>query len=267
LLAIDGKTVRHSGRKGRDAAPIPRVSACAARQRLRLGPVKGTEQSTAIMASPKLLHRVAIAAALVTIAAMGCPRDRAQIVREKKAADGRALNGNPGSLHEDGELVAAEPKAKAFTDTDISQDTAVAGAHRRIERRTTPVIHDAEWLQKRHEWPGLKAIVMLESSRAIGGKIEPATRFYLTSPGLLAVLRGPIVRRHGALETSLHWVRDRGLHDAAGRVRTDPAAANFTPIKHRAHHRLRRAATKASSRLRRKAAACDDEFLARLVAR
>jgi predicted transposase YbfD/YdcC len=265
VIAIDGKTVRRSGQKGRGAAPIHMVSAFAARQRLVLGQVKVAEKSNEIIAIPKLLNMLAIEGAIVTIDAMGCQRDIAQKILDKKADYVLALKGNQGSLREDVELLAAEQKAKGFADTTVSQDTTVDGDHGRIETRTTTVIHDVQWLQERHDWPGLKAVVMVESSREISGKIEQETRFYITSLVMVAALLGPVVRSHWAIENSLHWVMDMIFRDDECRARTDHAPANFTTIKHMAHNLLRNAPGKDSLRLRRKVAAWDDEFLASLI--
>jgi hypothetical protein len=41
----------------------------------------------------------------------------------------------------------------------ISRHQTVDGVHGRIETRTTIVINDVAWLQQRHDWPGLKAVV------------------------------------------------------------------------------------------------------------
>jgi len=264
VVAIDGKTVRRSARKGGKAA-IHMVSAFAARQRLVLGQVKVAEKSNEIVAIPKLLDMLAIDGAIVTIDAMGCQRDIAQKVIDKKADYVLALKGNQGSLKEDVELFVAEQKAKGFADTRISQDTTVDGDHGRIETRTTTVIHDVKWLQERHNWPGLKAVVIVESSREISGKIERETRTYITSLVLLASLLGPIVRGHWAIENSLHWVMDMMFRDDECRVRTNHAPANFTAIKHMALNLLRRPAGKQSLRGRRKAASWDDKFLASLI--
>ena len=152
-----------------------------------------------------------------------------------------------------------------FADTEISQDTTIGGDHGRIETRTTTVIHDVKWLQQRHDWPGLKAVVMVESRREMNGKAEQETRFYLTSLVMAAALLGPVVRNHWAIENSLHWVMDMIFRDDECRVRTEHAPANFTTIKHMAHNLLRTAASKDSLRLRRKIAAWDDDFLASLV--
>src|SRR5664280_571442 len=266
VIAIDGKTSRRSYQKKGGKAAIHMVSAFAARQRLVLGQVKVAEKSNEIIAIPKLLDMLAIEGAIITIDAMGCQRDIARKVIDKKADYVLALKGNQGSLREDVELFATEQKARGFADAKISQDRTVDGDHGRIETRTTTVIHDVEWLQERHNWPGLKAVVIVESSRQISGKIEQETRYYVTSLVMLAALLGPVVRSHWAIENSLHWVMDMVFRDDESRVRTEHAPANFTTIKHMAHNLIRKASSKDSLRLRRKVAAWDDNFLASLVA-
>ena len=265
VIAIDGKTVRRSGQKSSAKAAVHMVSAFAARQRVVLGQVKVSEKSNEILAIPRLLNMLAIDGAIVTIDAMGCQRDIAQKVIDKKADYVLALKGNQGSLRDDVELFVTEQKAKGFADTKISQDTTVDGDHGRIETRTTTVIHDVNWLQERHKWPGLKAVAIVESSREIGGKIERETRYYITSLVMLAALLGPAIRSHWAIENSLHWVMDMMFRDDEIRVRTDHAPANFTTIKHMALNLLRRPSSKQSLRGRRKAASWDDDFLASLI--
>lgn len=265
VVAIDGKTVRRSGKKKDGKAPIHMVSAFAARQRLVLGQVKVAEKSNEIIAIPKLLEMLAIEGAIVTIDAMGCQRDIAQKVLEKKADYLLALKGNQGSLREDVELFVAEQKAAGFKDTTISRDQTVDGDHGRIETRTTTVLHDVGWLQQRHDWPGLNAVVIVESEREVGDKVERETRFYITSLVLLAATLAPIVRSHWAIENSLHWVMDMIFRDDECRLRTDHAPANFCTFKHMAQNLIRLAPGKASMRLKRKTAGWDDDFLASLL--
>ena len=265
VVAIDGKTVRRSGKKKDGKAPIHMVSAFAARQRLVLGQVKVAEKSNEIVAIPKLLEMLAIEGTIVTIDAMGCQRDIAQKVLEKKADYLLALKGNQGSLREDVELFVAEQKAAGFNDTTISRHQTVDGDHGRIETRTTTVIHDVGWLQQRHDWPGLNAVVIVESEREVGDKVERETRFYITSLVLLAGMLAPIVRSHWAIENSLHWVMDMIFRDDECRVRTDHAPANLCTFKHMAQNLIRLAPGKASIRLKRKTAGWDDDFLASLL--
>ena len=65
-----------------------------------------------VMASSKaLLEMMAIEGAIVTIDAMGCQREIAQKIIDKKADYILALKGNQGSLRDDVELFVAEQKA------------------------------------------------------------------------------------------------------------------------------------------------------------
>ncbi|HUZ13685.1 MAG TPA: hypothetical protein VMU93_12640 [Caulobacteraceae bacterium] len=70
--------------------------------------------------------------------------------------------------------------------------------HGRIETRAVTVTHDVDWLQQRHQWPGLASVVMVESTRQTADKIERETRFYITSLALMAVHLGAFVRKVAA---------------------------------------------------------------------
>lgn len=109
VIAIDGKTARRSTDKKGAKAAIHMVSAFATRQRLVLGQVKVAEKSNEIVAIPRLLDMMSIEGAVVTIDAMGCQRDIAKKIINKKADYVLALKGNQGSLRADVELFVAEP--------------------------------------------------------------------------------------------------------------------------------------------------------------
>jgi predicted transposase YbfD/YdcC len=283
VIAIDGKTSRRSGLKNKGKAAIHMVSAFAARQRLVLGQVKVTEKSNEIIAIPKLLDLLTIDGAIVTIDAMGkagqrfrqaqpdgmarrgCQREIAQKIIDKKADYILALKGNQGRLRDDVELFVAEQKAVGFSDTTVSRHETIDGDHGRIETRAVVVIHDVAWLNHRHDWPGLKAVAVVESTREINGKTENETRFYISSLTGPAIVVGPAIRDHWSIENSLHWVLDMTFRDDECRVRTDQAPANLAVIRHMAQNLIRRAPDKQSLRLRRKAAGWDDGYLVSLL--
>jgi predicted transposase YbfD/YdcC len=264
LIAIDGKTSRRSGRKSTKEA-VHMVSAFAARQRLVLAQTKVGEKSNEILAIPALLDMLSIEGAIVSIDAMGCQRHIAQKIIDKKADYILALKGNQGSLREDVELFAEEQKEKGFSDTLVSTAQTVDGDHGRIETRRVTVIHDVAWLQERHDWPGLKGIVIVDSLREIGVRTERETRYYLTSSAWRADRLGPAVRAHWAVENGLHWVLDMTFRDDECRIRTDNAPENFVTLKHMAANLARKAPGRDSVRLRLKTAAWDDDYLAKLI--
>lgn len=159
----------------------------------------------------------------MTIDAMGCQRAIARQIIDQTADYVLALKGNQSALQEDVRLFVAEQKARDYADTMISQHESVDGDHGRIETRATTVIHDVEWLQKRHQWPALKSIVIIDSTREIGSKTEREIRYCISSLELPADRLGPIVRSHWAVENSLHWVLDMVFRDDECRVRTENA--------------------------------------------
>jgi predicted transposase YbfD/YdcC len=266
VIAIDGKTVRRSYQKKGAEEPIHVVSAFAARQRMALGQVRVGDKSNEIVAIPALLELLAIEGAVVTIDAIGCQRQIAQKIIDKKADYILALKANQGTLRDDVELFAREQKAVGFKDTLVSLDTTVDGDHGRVETRTVTVFHDISWLQDNHQWPGLKSVVMVDSERETNGKIETETRFYITSLALLAAAIGPMIRSHWMVENGLHWVLDMVFRDDECRVRTDNAPFNLAIVKHTALNLLRTGKSKDSLRMRRKVAAWDDNALAAYIA-
>jgi predicted transposase YbfD/YdcC len=265
VIAIDGKTSRRSGRKGANDA-IHTVSAFAARQRLVLAQTKVSEKSNEIVAIPALLDMLSIEGAIVTIDAMGCQRNIAQKIIDKKADYVLALKGNQGTLRDDVELFATEQKSNGFADTKTSVDQTVDADHGRIETRRFTVLHDVAWLQERHKWPGLKGLVVVEATRETGPKTEHETRYYITSSQLRADKLGAVVRDHWAVENGLHWVMDMTFHDDECRIRTQNAPENFVTLKHMAVNLARRKKGEDSVRLTLKTAAWDDDYLANLIA-
>jgi len=96
-----------------------------------------------------------------------------------------------------------EQKDRGFCDTKVTTDTTTDGDHGRIETRKVTVIHNVDWLQERHAWPGLKAVIVVDSERVIGARIEQETRYYITSLDADARFLGSMVRGHWAIENSL----------------------------------------------------------------
>src|SRR5258708_19016428 len=60
-------------------------------------------------------------------------------------------------------------------------------------------LHDALPI---YQWPGLNAVVVVESRREINGKITDDTRFYITSLVMLAAAVGPMIRARSEEHTS-----------------------------------------------------------------
>lgn len=270
IIAIDGKTLRRSYQEGGAKAPIHMISAWSTRQNLVLGQAKVANKSNEIVAIPKLLDLLTIKGSTVTIDAIGCQRKIAEKIIAKGADYILALKANQGALYDDVRLFLAEQTARTFADTVVSRHETLEKSHGRIETRIVTATDDIAWLKKRHNWPGLKGIVMVERVREIGAhpgaKIERETRFFITSRAADAAALSYAIRGHWGIENGLHWVMDMVFRDDECRIRKHNAPANFTTLKHMASNLLRRAPGNDSLRVKRRVAAWDDDFLASLIA-
>ena len=101
IIALDGKQLRRSHDKSDDKAAIHMVSAWATTNRLVLGQVKVNEKSNEITAIPELLRRLDISGCLITIDAMGCQVNIAELIIEQGGDYLFSLKGNQSNLHED----------------------------------------------------------------------------------------------------------------------------------------------------------------------
>ena len=109
---------------------------------------------------------------------MGCQREIARQIIDKGADCILALKGNQPGLLGDVELFVTEHKMTSYTDVEHSRNTIPDADHGRIETRRSVVLPDMAWLQERHNWPGLRAIIVIESTREIGAGTEQETRLW-----------------------------------------------------------------------------------------
>jgi len=108
IIAVDGKTSRrtHNRAKGREALHL--VSACG--QRLVLGQEATADKSNEITAIPRLLERLALEGALVTIDAMGTQTEIARTIRRKGGDYLLALKENWPATHAEVEKALSIPR-------------------------------------------------------------------------------------------------------------------------------------------------------------
>ena len=133
FATLDGKTSRRSYRKKGSKEPIHMVWAFAARQRLVPGQVKVDEKSNGIVAIPALLGMMAVEGAVAAIDAMGCQRDIATKIVEKKADYILALKGNQGLAAGAAQMAGVERRRHGQSNREIPGASPETG---RTERET-----------------------------------------------------------------------------------------------------------------------------------
>ena len=141
----------------------------------------GEQVEHEITAIPELLQLLALHGAVVTIDAMGCQRTIAAQIIDQKADYVFGLKGNQGTLHKDVALLFDERPGHAVTLHESFEK-----GHGRLETRRVVATDDLAWLQKNHQWPGMRSVAKVESRREllVEGKVEEETRYYISSlPG------------------------------------------------------------------------------------
>jgi predicted transposase YbfD/YdcC len=263
IIAVDGKTLRRSYRKGN--LPIHMVSAWAAENRMVLGQIKTKEKSNEITAIPELLALLELEGCIVTIDAMGCQKAIAEAIIDKGADYVLGLKGNQGALRDDVEFFFQDCLASRFKDTAHDYYETVDGDHGRIETRRYWTA-SADWLSERREWRNLSTIVMGQRECYQNGQTSFELRYYITSLKGSAKMIAEAVRGHWGIENSLHWVLDIAFREDECRIRKDHAPANFATLRHMALNLLRQENSKRRSiKTKRLRAGWDMDYLGRIL--
>ena len=249
-VAIDGKSLR--GSRGEDGT-VHVISAFATQARLVLAAKAIPDKANEITAIPGLLAQLDLAGAVVTIDAMGCQKSIAKAIVEQKADYVLALKENHPTLHTDIKLWLDDNDAQGY----VRMHETVEKDHGRIETRRTVVSTELDWLTQKEEWPGLRAVAMVEATREIGDKVSCERRYYLCS--ITDVTRiAQTIRDHWAIENQQHWILDVQFGEDAHRTRKDHSAANLGIIRRTALNLLQQDGADKRSVRRRKMRALSD---------
>jgi predicted transposase YbfD/YdcC len=230
LIAIDGKTLRGSYDRRDGKAAIHMVSAWASENKLSLGQVVVNEKSNEITAIPELLGLLDVSGAVVTIDAMGCQKEIAELIREGGGDYVLAVKQNQPTLYE---------QVEEAIDVGLEQDTAALDEHRtaetghgRQERRTYVIFPAPETVDPAGVWRDLSAVGMaITESTDSRGRCRLEARYYILSVLLSAKEFAGAVRGHWSIENNLHWQLDVSFREDESRVRRDHAPANLSVIR------------------------------------
>jgi len=230
LIAIDGKTLRGSYDRRDGKAAIHMVSAWATETKLSLGQVVVDEKSNEITAIPELLRLLDVSGALVTIDAMGCQKEIADLIREGKGDYVLAVKQNQPTLYEQVEEAVGAGLEQDASDLDEHQTVEVG--HGRQETRTYVVFPAPETVDPDGAWRDLSAVGMaITESTDAQGRCRLEVRYYILSALLSAARFAGAVRGHWSIENNLHWQLDVSFREDQCRVRTDNAPANLSVIR------------------------------------
>ena len=170
---------------------------------------------------------------------------------------------------------AHQAVADYFTSACVDRDAPVRAVldefddgHGRLVRRRVFVSTEVAGLDALRCWPGLRAVLAVETIRSINGTAKTVAewRYYLTSGHDAPEVLAGAIRRHWTIENNLHWVLDVTFREDESRVRDRIAARNLAVLRKIALNLISRdQASKTSKRGRRKQAAWNDNYMLQLL--
>lgn len=264
-VAIDGKTLRHSGNADKGLKALHVVSAWATECHLTLGQVTTDEKSNEITAIPRLLELLDVRGALVTIDAMGCQK----AIAAKIVAGGGdyvlAVKANQETLLNDIQDSIARALDQGSEGVAYEIHATAGREHGREEERSYLIMTDLSGIRQREEWAGLQVIGMYTSTRIIKGKRSDEAHYFIGSRRAKARVYAKAVRNHWGIENSLHWQMDLTFGEDANRVQRRNGAENLALVRRLALSLLKRHPAKESIACKRLSAALDTAFLEEIL--
>jgi predicted transposase YbfD/YdcC len=270
FVAIDGKALRYSFDHAWSRTPIHMVSAFLAQNQLVLGQIKVDSKANEIVAIPKLLELLDLRRTTVTIDAIGCQKEIAREIRQKKGHYVLALKENQKLLYDAVDKTFVEARLEKFAGWKHDYTQSIEAGHGRIETRRVWVTSEIKHISQTKDWTDLCAIVMVESIRDLTGKgVTTERRYYITSHKKLDAPRlADAIRSHWTIENQQHHVLDTTMHEDDCRIRKGHAPENFARFRRIALNQLRKVKVmrkgkekKRSLRLKRKRCSWDHNFL------
>lgn len=265
VVPIDGKTLRRSHDRGRGQSAIDLVSAWASENRLVLGQLKTEAKSNDITALPELLQVLDISGCIITIDAMGCQKNIAEMIIKKEPDYVLALKANQENLVKEVTAAFAKAESQNFQDPAIDYYETITKGHGRLDLRRYGVMTNLSEFKHIAAWENLRLIGMVESERTVRDKTKIERRYYISSLEKNASLFAQAVRLHWGIENSVHWVLDMAFREDESRVRKGHAPENLAVLRHIAVNLLRDDSTPLGIKNKRLKAGWNTDYLTHLL--
>ena len=266
VVAIDGKTLRHSFDTAAEQNPLHLVSAWATEARLVLGQVAVDAKSNEITAIPLLLELLDLRGCIVTIDAMGCQKEIAAAIRAQEADYVLTLKDNQPALHQAVHKAFVAHADAGFTDRTLRRIKTVDRGHGRKEAREYFIAAAPPERTRTGEWKDLRSIALVMRTREVNGEVSEEVVYYLSSLPPQVKTFAQAVRGHWGIENRLHWSLDVTFAEDQSRVRKDHSPANLGMLRRLALSILQRdTSSKDSLRGKRLSAGWDEERLLKIL--
>lgn len=173
-------------------------------------------------AIPLLLDKIDIKEKVVSLDAGGCYDVIANKIQEKGGDYIIGLKENQPSIHKTAKEMFSSCSEKQ------SDHTTLDNGHGREEIRTYTTLDVPADFPKKKQWPHLRTITRVESSRTVHGTTSKNIRYYLSSLDSLHNEEiAKKIRSHWCIENQLHWTLDVTFREDSSRHRIGNSVENM----------------------------------------
>lgn len=247
VIAIDGKTNKASKNKADGIGALHMVSAWATENGLVLAQDAVENKKNEITSIPKVLKMLDLNGCIVTIDAMGCQKDIAQLIIKSGGRYLLGLKDNHKILHDRVKELFTSERTRGFVTNHgdkiaHSFSKTFDNSHGRDEYRRCWVIGNAEYLDekdKKGKQFGFNSVVCIETEFHKDDKISIESRYFISTISADAKLVLASKRKHWGIENVLHWVLDVSFNEDRCSVRDEKARENMAILRHVALNLIR----------------------------
>ncbi len=271
-VTIDGKVSRGAKDTTTGKSALHILRAWVSEASLSVGHEVCGEKSNELEALPRLLAKLQLHGATVTIDAMGGHPDIARLIQDAGADYILALKANEKAAHQAVvarfESLRPTPEAQAAGEQGWAEGCEVSTTREqnrgRYEQREVVVLRDLSWWPKSWKWAGLQSVICVrrETLRQRHATENPTVEmhYYLSSSKADAAELGRLIRNHWSVENQCHHLLDVTYHEDHCQVRDQAAAHNLTLMRELSTKVLKSSPLKGSIRSQRKRCCLDPAF-------
>jgi predicted transposase YbfD/YdcC len=231
VVAFDGKALRGAMARAALGAKLHLVHVWATRQRLLLAQkaVEGAPEE--IGAVRDLLELIDVEGAVVTGDAAHCNRETAQTIVDRKADWLLKLKANRAAAYERALAFFSDARAQAFEGHTVRHHRVEESGHGRHEIREGWTFPASACSLPGEDWPSLKSVTFIESTRVVGTEASRELHIYLGSlpPTVRRIMAS--AREHWQIENGLHWRLDVEMGEDRCKVHEANAATNLASMR------------------------------------
>ena len=218
-ICIDGKTICSTATMKEHERPMHIITAMLADESVSLGQITVESKSNEIPAVRELIELLDIKGAVLTMDAMHCQKETAELIKNNGGDYVLQLKANQGNFYED-VYAMFEDKYMDETDKECEYEVykTIEKNHGRIEKRTCYVLNEVEFFTDYlANWKGLKKIFAVKREVEKDGKKTKEISCYLSSKNTTVEKLLSYTRKHWQIE-SFHWLLDMNYDEDNSRV-------------------------------------------------